>query len=156
MKKFFDNFEEYVCAAGLCLMTFFTFLGVISRKLPQVNLSWTMELVTTIFVWVCTLAAAAVFKENAHMGFSYLTDKLKFIPKQIHRWLRIVILLSNYAVWIIYGVRMVAGQIHSGLVTPVMSTPGWLIGIAIPFSAVLTCTRLLQYESGYKFTKIKE
>ncbi len=154
MKKILDNFEEYVCTLGLCLMAIFTFLGVISRKLPQVNLSWSMELVTTIFVWVCTLAAAAVFKQNSHMGFSYLTDKLSFLPKKIHRWLRLAILFAYYAVWLTYGSRMVAGQIHSGLVTPVMSTPGWLIGLSIPFSGALTCVRLLQYEFGYKFTKI--
>ena len=154
MKKILDNFEECLCAVGLCLMTLFTFLGVISRKLPQVNLSWTMELVTTIFVWVCSLAAAAVFKENAHMGFSYLTDKLKGFPKKIHRWIRIAIILINFSIWIGYGARMVLGQIHSGLITPVMSTPGWMIGIAIPTAGVLTCIRLLQYELGYKFMKI--
>ncbi len=154
MKKLLDNIEEYLCSIGLVLMTIFTFLGVISRKLPQVNLSWTMELVTTIFVWVCSLAAAAVFKHNAHMGFSYLTDKLKGIPKNVHRVIRVCILVINFLIWIIYGFRMVAGQLKSGLVTPVMSTPGWLIGIAIPVAGLLTCIRLVQYELGYKFTKI--
>lgn len=154
MKKFLDNIEEYLCSIGLVLMTIFTFLGVISRKLPQINLSWTMELVTTIFVWVCSLAAAAVFKPNAHMGFSYLTDKLKGVPKNIHRVIRIVILVLNFLIWIVYGGRMVMGQVKSGLVTAVMSTPGWLIGIAIPVAGILTCIRLLQYEFGYEFTKI--
>ncbi len=154
MKKILDNFEEYLCSVGLCLMTFFTFLGVVSRKLPQINLSWTMELVTTLFVWVCTLAAAAVFKSNAHMGFSYLTNKLCGKSKNAHRILRIVLLLAYYAIWLVYGGRMVAGQLRSGLVTPVMGTPGWTIGIAIPFSGLLTCIRLIQFEAGYKFTKI--
>ncbi len=151
MKKFIDNFEEYMCAIGLVIMTIFTFLGVISRKLPQVNLSWTMELVTTMFVWVCALASSAAFKSNSHMGFSFLTDKLKGVPQLIYKWLRVVIIFANYALWIVYGSRMVIGQISSGLVTPVMATPGWLIGLAVPFSAILTVVRILQYELGYRF-----
>lgn len=151
LKKFLDNLEEYICAVGLVVMTIFTFLGVISRKLPQVNLSWTMELVTTMFVWVCCMAAVAAFKTNSHMGFAYITDKFKGKAALIHKWLRIGIIFANYALWIVYGSRMVIDQFNSGLVTAVMSTPGWLIGLAIPLSAVLTMIRILQFELGYKF-----
>lgn len=146
-----NQVEEYMCAVGLVVMTIFTFLSVISRKLPQVNLSWTMELVTTMFVWVCALAAAAAFKTNSHMGFGYLTEKLTGKAKLMHRVLRIAIIFANYSIWIVYGTRMVMAQIQSGLVTPVMATPGWLIGLAIPFSAVLTVLRILQEEFGYTF-----
>ncbi len=151
MRKFIDNFEEYMCAIGLTVMTVFTFLGVISRKLPQVNLSWTMELVTTMFVWVCALAAAAVFKTNAHMGFGYLTGMLPRRAAAIHRWLRIAIIFGYYSIWIVYGTQMTITQFERGLVTPVMATPGWLIGLAIPLSAVLAILRILQYEFGYHF-----
>lgn len=151
MKKFIDYFEEYMCAIGLVVMTIFTFLGVISRKLPQVNLSWTMELVTTMFVWVCALASAAAFKTNSHMGFAYLTDKLGGSAKTLHKWLRILIIFANYSIWLVYGTRMMLGQLQSGLVTPVMATPGWLIGLAIPLSAAFTVIRILQYEFGYTF-----
>ena len=154
MKKFLDNFEEYMCAIGLIIMTLFTFLGVISRKLPQVNLSWTMELVTTMFVWVCALAAAAAFKTNSHMGFGYLTDKLGGKARLAHKILRLIIIYANYAIWLVYGTRMMLGQLQSGLVTPVMATPGWIIGFAIPFSAALTIVRVLQEEFGYEFRKI--
>ncbi|GHU05509.1 hypothetical protein FACS1894158_08510 [Betaproteobacteria bacterium] len=151
MKKFLDYFEEYVCAFGLVVMTILTFLGVISRKLPQVNLSWTMELVTTVFVWVCALAAAAAFKTNSHMGFAYLTDKFSGKMKLAHKILRIILIFTNYSVWIWFGSQMVMGQFSKGLITPVMATPGWLIGLAIPFSAVLTIIRILQEEFGYDF-----
>ncbi|AFM22616.1 TRAP-type C4-dicarboxylate transport system, small permease component [Acetomicrobium mobile DSM 13181] len=142
-----------MCSVGLVIMTIFTFVGVVSRKLPQVNLSWTMELVTTMFVWVCALAAAAAFKTNSHMGFAYLTDKLRGFPKIIHKWIRVAIIFGNYAIWILYGFKMVESQIKSGLVTPVMATPGWMIGLAIPVSAVLAVARILQYELGYRFGK---
>lgn len=146
MKNFIDYFEEYICAIGLVIMTIFTFIGVISRKMPNVNLSWTMELVTTVFVWVCALASAAVFKTNSHMGFSYFTDKFTGKLKLVHKIIRIIIIFSNYAIWIIYGFRMVINQYKTGLVTSVMQTPGYLIGIAIPISAILSIYRIIQYE----------
>lgn len=149
MKKFLDYFEEIICAFGLIVMTIFTFIGVISRKLPSVNLSWTMELVTTVFVWVCALASASVFKTNSHMGFSYLMDKLKGKPRFIHKIIRIIIIFSNYTIWIIYGFRMVMMQIKSGMVTSVMQTPGYLIGLAIPISAILSIIRIIQYETRH-------
>ena len=156
LRLFLDNFEEYMCAVGLTVMTIFTFLGVISRKLPQVNLSWTMELVTTIFVWVCALASSAAFKTNSHMGFGFITDKLKGVPRAVHKWLRVAVIFANYAMWIYYGAKMTIGQFQSGLVTAVMATPGWIIGMAIPISAVLTVMRVLQYELGYRFGLTKE
>lgn len=150
MKKkligFWNNFEEYMCAVSLIIMTLVTFVNVLSRKIPSLNLAFTQEIVTTMFVWVCCLAAASAFKTDSHMGFSFFTDKLKGKPKLIHKVLRIVICFTCYAIWLVYGIRMVMGQYRSNLVTPVMQMPGWLIGIAVPLSAVLSMIRILQYE----------
>ena len=43
---------------------------------------------------------------------------------------------------------MVIGQIQTNVLTAVMQLPGWMIGIAIPLSGVLSIIRLLQYEFG--------
>jgi len=146
LRKFWDNFEEYLCAIALSVMTIITFINVLSRKLPSLNLAFTQEIVTIMFVWVCCLGAAAAFKTDSHMGFSFFTDKLKGRAKFIHKILRITICFTNYSIWLIYGVRMIINQFNSNLVTPVMQMPGWLVGIAIPFSGVLSVIRILQYE----------
>lgn len=145
-KKFWGNFEEYMCAIALVIMTIVTFINVLSRKIPTLNLAFTQEIVTTMFVWVCCLAAASAFKTDSHMGFSYFTDKLEGRAKLIHKYIRIVICFICYAIWLLYGFKMVIGQFNSNLVTPVMQMPGWLIGIAVPLSAVLSIIRILQYE----------
>lgn len=145
-RKFWNNFEEYMCAIALVIMTIVTFINVLSRKLPSLNLAFTQEIVTTMFVWVCCLAAAAAFKTDSHMGFSYFTDKLKGQTKVIHKILRIAICFSCYGIWLIYGLRMTISQFNLNLLTPVMQMPGWLIGIAVPLSAVLSMVRLFQYE----------
>ena len=58
LKDFWENFEEYLCSAALLVMTLVTFMNVFSRKISWFNMSFTQELVTTMFVWVCCLAAA--------------------------------------------------------------------------------------------------
>ncbi len=148
LASFFDNFEEYVCAFALIVMTVVTFINVLSRKIPSLNLAFTQELVTTMFVWVCCLAAALAFKTNSHMGFEYLAGKLTGKPKFIHKIIRIAIIIITYSIWIIYGIKMVMGQIETGMLTAVLQMPGWLIGIAIPLSGVLSIIRLLQCEFG--------
>lgn len=148
LSEFWNHFEEYLCSVALVIMTVVTFINVLSRKLPSLNLSFTQELVTTMFVWVCCLAAASAFRTNSHMGFEYLAGKLKGKAKLIHKIIRIAIIVVTYFIWIVYGTRMVMGQIQTGMLTAVMQLPGWMIGIAIPLSGVLSIIRLLQYEFG--------
>ena len=85
LKDFWENFEEYLCSAALLVMTFVTFMNVFSRKITWFNMSFTQELVTTMFVWVCCLAAASVFKTDSHMGFNYLTDKFTGTKRKVYR-----------------------------------------------------------------------
>lgn len=143
---FWEHFEEYICSFSLVVMTIVTFINVFSRKIPSLNLAFTQEIVTTMFVWVCCLAAASAFRTNSHMGFAYITDKLKGKARLIHKILRVIIIIATYAIWIIYGTKMVMGQIQTGMLTAVLQIPGWMIGIAVPISGVLSIIRLCQYE----------
>ena len=142
MKKFWDNFEEILCAFALVIMAIITFINVFSRKVSFINLSFTQELVTTMFVWVCCLAAAAAFKTNSHMGFSYLTDKLTGPIKTTHTYVRAILITVNYLIWLYYGAEMVWRQAHYNMLTGVLEMPIWMIGIAIPLSAVLSISSL--------------
>lgn len=141
-----ENLEEYLCSIALIIMTLVTFMNVFSRKITWFNMSWTQELVTTMFVWVCCLAAASVFKTNSHMGFNYLTDKFTGTSKKVYRALRLLLCCANYTIWIIWGVEMVYRQYHYNLLTGVLEMPQWTIGIAIPLSAVFSIIRMVQYE----------
>ena len=132
LRDIWDNFEEYVCAIALVVMAVVTFVNVFSRKVTWFNMSFSQELVTTMFVWVCCLAAASAFKTDAHMGFAFLTDKLRGI--------------ANYVIWIIWGAIMVYRQYKYGLLTGVLEMPSWLIGLAIPLSGIFSIIRMIQYE----------
>ncbi|HIW20599.1 MAG TPA: TRAP transporter small permease [Candidatus Dorea intestinavium] len=154
LRNFINNFEEYLCSIALIIMVIVTFVNVFSRKISWINLSFSQELVTTMFVWVCCLAAASAFKDDSHMGFSFLTDKLKNGAKRLHTLFRIIIISLNYLIWVFWGFIMVIRQYEYGLKTGVLEMPSWLIGLAIPLSGIFSIVRLLQFE--YKKNKIKE
>ena len=107
LKDFWENFEEYLCSAALLVMTLVTFMNVFSRKISWFNMSFTQELVTTMFVWVCCLAAASVFKTDSHMGFNYLTDMFTGTARKVYRMSRLLLCSANYGIWIIWGIPMV-------------------------------------------------
>ena len=111
LKDFWENFEEYLCSAALLVMTFVTFMNVFSRKITWFNMSFTQELVTTMFVWVCCLAAASVFKTDSHMGFNYLTDKFTGTGRKVYRICRLLLCSANYGIWIIWEHRWFTGSI---------------------------------------------
>lgn len=152
LKEFWNNLEEYLCSIALIIMAVVTFMNVFSRKLTWFNMSFSQELVTTMFVWVCCLAAASAFKTDSHMGFSYLTDKLKGMPKRVYTLFRVMACYASYMIWIILGTVMVYRQFKYGLLTGVLKMPSWLIGLAIPLSGIFSIIRIWQYE----MTKAKE
>mgnify|MGYP000204096737 CR=1 FL=1 len=144
LKQIWNHFEEYLCAVALIVMSLVTFINVFSRKVDFINLSFTQELVTALFVWVCCLAAASAFKSDSHMGFAYLTDKLTGNMKKLHKWVRVILITVNFVIWFVYGCDMVWRQAHYHMQTGVLEMPIWMIGIAIPVSAVLSILRLWQ------------
>lgn len=156
MKHLWKYFEEYLCALALIVMSIVTFVNVFSRKVDWINLSFTQELVTTLFVWVCCLAAASAFKSDSHMGFAYLTDKLTGGARSLHKWLRTLIISVNYVIWFFYGCGMVFRQAHYNMHTGVLEMPIWMIGIAIPLSAVLSLIRLWTYSITEKKIDLEE
>lgn len=146
LKDFWENFEEYICSIALVIMALVTFMNVFSRKITWFNMSFSQELVTTMFVWVCCLSAASAFKTDSHMGFAYLTDKLRGKWRVIHVWFRLFVCCANYGIWLVWGTIMVYRQYKYGLLTGVLEMPCWLIGLAIPLSAVFSIIRMAQRE----------
>ena len=150
LREIWDNFEEYICAIALVIMAVVTFVNVFSRKVTWFTMSFSQELVTTMFVWVCCLAAASAFKTDSHMGFAFLTDKLRGRARTIHAYARMIVCIANYVIWIIWGAIMVYRQYKYGLLTGVLEMPSWLIGLAIPLSGIFSIIRIIQYEMKHR------
>src|SRR5699024_732615 len=83
-------------------------------------------------------------RENAHLGFTLLLEKLAGIPKQI---LIIIVGLVTLSVFIIityYGFSMVQFQKEMESTTPALNWPQWLFSLGIPVGAFLCSIRTIE------------
>ncbi len=76
LRHILRNAERALIAVLLAAMTLMVFAGVVSRYLLHQSLSYMEELVRYLFVWATFLGAAAATQQRAHLGLTYLGDRL--------------------------------------------------------------------------------
>lgn len=145
MKKFFGNFENYIMAFGLTVMTFITVINVISRKFLGLSMSFLEELTTSMFILTTLLGAAAAAKRGGHLGLSVLTDLL---PKKFQKYVSLVTwaVAAFFSVYLIrYGLVMVKGEIAMGITTPSLGWPEWWFGMFLPIGGIFILLRFTEW-----------
>ncbi len=145
MKKIFDNFENYIMAFGLTVMTFITVINVISRKFLGLSMSFLEEITTSMFILITLLGAAAAAKKGGHLGLTVLTDLL---PKKFQKFVAlftwaIATFFSFYLVK--YGLMMVKGEMRMGITTPSLGWPEWWFGMFIPIGGIFIFLSFTQW-----------
>lgn len=145
MKKFLDNFENYIMAFGLTVMTFITVINVISRKFLGLSMSFLEELTTSMFILITLLGAAVAAKQGGHLGLSVLTD---LIPKKHQKYVALITWAAAafFSVLLIkYGWVMVKGEIAMGITTPSLGWPEWWFGMFLPVGGFFILIRFTQW-----------
>jgi len=137
MKKFLDNLENGLCAAGLFVMTFITVINVISRKFLGMSMSFLEELTIAMFILISLVGTAQVARIGGHLGLNLITDML---PKKIQKYTCLIAwacaaIFSGFL--IVYGFQMVKGEMALGMKTAALGWPEWWFGIIIPLSGIL-------------------
>ena len=145
MKKFFNNFENYIMAFGLTVMTFITVINVISRKFLGLSMSFLEEITTSMFILITLLGAASAAQRGAHLGLSALTD---LFPKKFQKYVALVTwvaaaFLSSFLVK--YGIDMVQSEIKMGITTPSLGWPEAVFGAFIPIGGLFIFIRFTQW-----------
>lgn len=145
MKKFFNNFENYIMAFGLTVMTFITVINVISRKFLGLSMSFLEEITTSMFILITLLGAASAAQRGAHLGLSVLTDLL---PKKIQKYVAIITWVAAAffsALLIKFGIDMVQSEIRMGITTPSLGWPEAVFGAFIPIGGLFIFIRFTQW-----------
>ena len=87
MKKKLINFlldiESNIASVFVFIMMVIVFVNAMARYIAGLDAAWSYEIVTSSFVLVSMFAAANVFKDDGHIGFSYIVDrtsgKIRFV-----------------------------------------------------------------------------
>lgn len=144
MKQFMDNIEEYIIGIALFVMLAIVFLNALSRYLFNLNMAFSMEIVTSLFPWLTFLGGAVVVKKKGHIGFSLLTDQF---PERIRRYVPIFAaccMVFVFAMFTFLGIEMVLFERETHQVTAALELPTWVIELSVPLGSLAIILRTIQ------------
>jgi len=144
VRKFLANAEAHV--AGLLLMAV-TLLVVIQLALPAMTREGSSSLTALIlglFFWATLLGIPAATRRGAHLSLVFLR---RHVPARWAKHLRTGALIASLA---FFGVLAWTGawmcisqaRYHNRFLS--QDCPDWVVSVAIPLAALLSCVRAVQ------------
>ena len=150
-----SRLEEVLCAVLFAVMAVITFINIISRYLLKYSFAFTEELVVSFFVWLTLLGTSIAFREQSHLGFSFLVDRL---PPKIRRIFLLVSAGLGAALFIFliyFSMGQIGEEISLGITSSGIGVPQWWYTIGVPVLSVLIVLRVFQgaYRASRKMEK---
>ncbi|MDR1966213.1 MAG: TRAP transporter small permease [Synergistaceae bacterium] len=143
IKKFFDNFEEYLCVLGTAVMTAVVFLQVIMRYIFSNSLSWSEELARFVFLWISWVGASYAVKTASHFRVEMFVNIFK---GRARKYLEIFVLI----VWFLFcfflawhGTKLVLFLVETNQSSAAMRIPMSVPYASVPVGCALMCVRLV-------------
>lgn len=144
IKRFFDNFESYVCQFLLSFFIILLFIQIIFREIFNYTLSWGEELARFSFVWFVFFGAVVAARLAAH---NRVTFQFKKFSKKTQNY------IEGFAdlIWLIFNLVMIyksAFLIKSMMqFTYTSPTLGWnmaYVYLIFPIAFTLMSIRIIQ------------
>jgi TRAP-type C4-dicarboxylate transport system permease small subunit len=132
---------ERLCALLVALMVLDVWLGVISRYMVDLQITWTEELARYLMIWGSLLAVSCGVYYREHVGLMLLLESL---PRKLQLVIRVILDLFGLAFFIVltwYGFNMArdGGSQYATIFNMTMTLPF----AAVPVSAGLAALQML-------------
>jgi TRAP-type C4-dicarboxylate transport system permease small subunit len=144
LKKFLNNFEEYLAGILLLLMVTIAFINVVSRFTFKFSISYIEELEVYLYVWLVMLGSAIAFKRLSHLCVSLVVDKM---PPSLRKYIKIFVTLLSigfFSVIFKSSITQIQDEILMQVTTTSMGVPKWWYTLGLPIGSGLIIIRLLQ------------
>ncbi|MCC8194226.1 MAG: TRAP transporter small permease [Deltaproteobacteria bacterium] len=141
LNKYIEHIEKYVCVCTFTVMLGLTFINVISRFVLHMSLSFSEEIVTSLFVLASLAGTSMAIRDGSHLGLDYITS---FMSKSVQRFLAIVANVLGVLMCCIilyYGIHMVIDEFVSNQLSATMQWPEWIYGMSVPIGASMLIFR---------------
>lgn len=130
---------EWTCGALIAAMVVIVWLGVVTRYLPVVGLTWTEELARYVMIWAALLAVSCAAYRCEHVGLDLLPRAL---PPGLSKPLRIaidVLVVLFFVFLAVYGIDMaLEGRMQFSTL--------WGLTMEVPFAAVPVSSALAAFQ----------
>jgi C4-dicarboxylate transporter, DctQ subunit len=137
-----------LCTDGICGLAVAAILAVVliqvAGRLLGIPFSWTEELTRACFIWMVFTGIAAGIR---HADAARVTVLLRYFPGFIKRRAALiytVTCLTFFLLTVWTGWNMVRQQVIMNEQIATLGWPSWVIGMVVPFSAVLCIAGLWQ------------
>jgi TRAP-type C4-dicarboxylate transport system permease small subunit len=125
-------------------MTGVAFLNVITRYVVRYSLAFTEEVVVSLFVWLTLFGTSVAFREGAHLGFTYLVERLPRPARRLTLWFATGLSLVLFGVLIWFGVGQIRSERMLGATSEALAIPQWWYTAGIPVIGLLVLARIVQ------------
>ncbi|MBO5492784.1 MAG: TRAP transporter small permease [Pyramidobacter sp.] len=148
MKKglhtFLNEFEVYIGAVLFAAMTALLTLQVITRYLFHYSFSWTEELCTVFFIWLCYLGACGAVLKGKHLRIDGFLNSLHGTAKKVLLIFTDLVTMGFCLYMIPPLMKIIANFAKRNSATILLRMPKAVIYSVLPFCFVLMTVRLLQ------------
>lgn len=144
MDKVISRLEEWIVAIVLAVMSIIAFVNILSRGLANYSLSFTEEITVNLFVLLTFVGTAIGVRQNAHLGFTLIYDRVNHSLKRVMTLFVGVMMVLLFGTLLYFGIQMVSFQVEMGQRTPSLGWPQWWFSLAMPVGALLCLYRTLQ------------
>lgn len=141
MIKAIDSAVQAVAAALVAATVIFTCLAVFFRYILNSALGWPQEVSGYILVWISFLGAYLASRENRHVSFDVVIDKL---PNKLRRAITLsvdVVLIVYFLILLRMSIRMIGIVGHNNIET--LEIPFGVFMAILPISSVLIVFALI-------------
>jgi C4-dicarboxylate transporter DctQ subunit len=141
LNRFIEHIEKYVCIGTFAVMLTLTFVNVLSRFSLHMSLSFSEEIVTSLFVLASLAGASVAVRDGSHLGLDYLVS---FMPQAVQKALALLANLLGMAMCSVifyYGIFMVFDEYESEQLSATMQWPEWIYGCTVPAGSALLIFR---------------
>ena len=144
MKRILQNFDAFVSAILLVIMTSIAFVNVISRYIFHESLSFTDEITTSLFVFLSLFGASIAVKRGSHLGLNVLTDMLPVKVRKYVSFAGYILGAGFCGIVAYYSFFMVSHEYSMGQTSPAMRVPEWIYGSSVPIGLAAICYRFIE------------
>jgi len=144
------HFEESLCAALFSVMAIITFGNVITRYFLKYSFAFTEEIVVSFFVWLTLLGTAIAFREQSHLGFTFLVERL---PRKFQRgllWLSAGLGAVLFLFLIYFSILQLGDEIALEITSSGIGVPSGGTRSACRFSAFWSSSESSKVPDGFQ------
>lgn len=144
MNQLLSRLEEWIVAIVMSVMSIIAFANILSRGIAGYSLSFTEEITINLFVFLTFVGTAIGVRQNAHLGFSLIFDRVNGVFKRGITLLVGLLMGILFLTLLYFGFQMVLYQMEMGQKTPSLGWPQWLFSLAMPVGSLLCLFRTIQ------------